>query len=91
MNDPDYENYLKFQEWQKQQGHYRHDSDNDLNIVESINKPKRTEVLIPLHWIYAAAAGSFVLLILAFPFTIFGFVLGLFTRWNFLRNKKPPE
>ena len=90
MNDEEYQQFLKFQEWQKSQPHYRHNTINEMGVVEEIPEPPPTtnNVLVPKHYIWAAGAGAIVLLILAFPFTIFGFVLGLFTKWNFWRDRR---
>ena len=80
--EDDYEEYCKFKEWRKHETHH-------MGIIEPIPKQKQKQpnILVPIHYVWAAAAGAIVLLIAAWPFTLLGFFIGLFVRIKFFGDK----
>lgn len=88
MNDDEFERFKEFNAWQKEQPHYREDTINQLGVVEPVKpKQRRNEILVPIHYVWAAGAGALVLLIAAWPFTLLGFFIGLFVRFKFFGDK----
>jgi hypothetical protein len=88
MNNDDFERFKEFNAWSKSQPHHQQE-DPIMGTIQPVKptKQKRSEVLVPLHWIWAAGAGALVLLIAAWPFTLLGFFIGLFVRIKFFGDK----
>ena len=88
MNDDDFERFKEFNAWSKSQPHHQYE-EQKKGVVETVPqpKPKRAEILVPIHYVWAAGVGALVLLIAAWPFTLLGFFIGLFVRFKFFGDK----
>ena len=85
MNDEDdYEAYCKYKAWVEQSNHLK----SPIITVLPPEKKKRPEILVPIHYVWAAGAGALVLLIAAWPFTLLGFFIGLFVRIKFFGKEE---